>query len=123
MSNQYFSKAELTCNCGCCQSHMDDHFMMKLTQMRRETGVVMPINSAYRCPVYDDKMGGAGVHPTGRAVDIRLSGEAADLIITIAPQYGFSGRGIKQRGPFGKRFIHLDDLDNGDHPRPRTWTY
>jgi len=102
---------------------MDTLFMNRLTLMRRETGIVMPLNSAFRCEKHDKDIGGAGVHPQGRAVDIRTYGRNADKLITLAPSYGFTGRGANQKGPYASRFLHIDDLGDGPHPRPWTWTY
>jgi hypothetical protein len=37
---------------------------------------------------------------------------------------GFTGIGIKQKGPGLSRFVHLDMiLPAGRHPRPRLWSY
>ncbi len=119
---QYFSKEELACPC-CGISEMNTLFMQRLTRMRRETGIVMPVTSGFRCELHDKDIGGAGVHPQGRAVDMNIYGKDADTIITLSPGYGFTGRGINQKGPYNKRFLHLDDLPDGSHPRPRTWTY
>ena len=120
---QYFSVEELTCHCGCGRSEMDHDFMAKLVAVRRLNGRPMNLSSAFRCPEYDASIGGAGVHPTGHAVDILISGENALDIILLAHDRGMSGFGIKQHGDHASRFVHLDDLVGGKGPRPWIWSY
>ncbi len=100
-------------------------FMQRLQALRDRMGFALTVTSGYRSPAYDGSMGGAGVHPTGRAVDIEIAGERAFLLFAAAFDLGFTGVGSKQSGPWPGRFIHLDDLPIGDesHPRPRHWTY
>jgi len=123
----HFTLEELRCpHCG--EMHMNDLFMKKIVALREVTEITMPVTSGYRCIYYDNEIGGAGVHPTGHGLDIQLSGSNADKIITLAPAFGMTGRGIDQKGAWDQRFIHLDDLEDGEHlgkyhPRPRTWTY
>ena len=121
----YFTMEELTCPCGCGQMNMKPSFMRKVVNMRMQTGIKMKVTSAYRCPEYDKSIGGAGVHPTGRAIDINIYYSDADTIINLMSSYRFTGRGVKQHGPVNKRLIHMDDLDNGElgKTRPATWTY
>ena len=76
-----------------------------------------------RTPEHDKAIKGANVHPSGEAVDIGVSGERAYHLIRLAPAMGFTGIGINQRGPYKGRFVHLDTLDDDDHPRPRIWSY
>jgi len=121
---QYFTNAELMCHCNQCDSasKMNHEFMVKLVAIRRETGVPMPLTSAYRCPTHNDNISSTGLtgpHTTGRAVDIPCSGKAAFAIVSSAHRNGMTGIGIKQKG--AGRFIHLDDLSGAT--RPWVWSY
>lgn len=117
-----FTPEEMACR-GSGTVHMDPAFMDRLQDLRNALGFPFIVSSAYRTPEYDRSIGGAGVHPLGRAVDLRVYGTRAFEIVTRAKAYGFTGIGVAQKGPRASRFIHLDDLPNGDHPRPWVWTY
>ena len=84
----------------------------------------MRLSSAYRCPDYNNSQsssGGAGPHTTARAVDVLMYGADAHKLLGIALDEGMSGIGLSQRGSYGGRFVHLDNLT--DPPRPWVWTY
>ena len=127
---RHFKPAEFACRCGDCGSEgfeMDIVFISALDQLRERSGRAMIITSGYRCPAYNDRIsttGEDGPHTTGRAADVRVSGEPAFRLVQQCSLGGWmSGIGINQRGAHDKRFIHLDDLTGPDHPRPRIWTY
>lgn len=127
MSYDYFSDDELRCKCGCGSAYMDDAFMRKLVSLREKMGFPFHLTSAYRCPMHNEAVshtGREGPHTTGRAVDIALFGGQAQLVITNAGMHGMTGIGVKQKGDYNSRFIHLDDLPNDPHqPRPWVWSY
>ena len=100
---------------------MNPDFMDKLQALREAIGQPVTINSGFRCIIYDKSIGGAGVHPKGRAADIKIMGADADKLVGISYGLGFTGRGISQRGEWAGRFIHLDDLQGVK--RPRVWSY
>ena len=110
-----------------CDEHlMHEGFMDRLEALRVDYGIAMVLSSAYRTPEHNDKVSSTGFdgpHTTGRAVDILVAGEDAYKLIALAVSRGFTGIGIKQKGAWDKRFIHLDDLPDGSHPRPRIWSY
>lgn len=119
---RYFSVEELRCKCGCGRWDMDHVYMDRLVALREDLGFPFPINSAYRCVEYDQSIGGAGVHPTGHATDIGVSGHQALQLVSRATAHGMTGVGVKQKGT--GRFVHLDDLQPEEHPpRPWIWTY
>lgn len=65
-----------------------------------------------------------GAHTTGKAVDVKCHGREARRIITVALAQNVSGLGIKQHGPRGSRFLHLDlCMTARNRPRPWVWTY
>ena len=122
---QYFSMEELTCHCGCGRMEMKDDFMRKLVALRDDLQVPLYVTSGYRCKKWNTHVsttGDTGPHTTGRAVDIRIAGADAYKLVRHALMHEFTGIGLKQRGPWSDRFIHLDDLviPGG---RPRVWTY
>jgi hypothetical protein len=49
-------------------------------------------------------------------------------LVETAKKFGMTGIGVKQNGPAGKRFIHLDNLGSKytkltGGPRPWLWSY
>ncbi|MFQ5509929.1 MAG: D-Ala-D-Ala carboxypeptidase family metallohydrolase [Leptospirillia bacterium] len=118
----HFPASEIACrHCGDLVMHPP--FMDRLERLRAAFAHPMPVTSGYRCPAHDATIGGAGVHPTGRAVDVALSGADLYRLLALALSMGFTGIGIHQRGPMEQRFIHLDDMEDGHTPRPRIWSY
>lgn len=120
---RYFPRHELACKC-CGEMHMHPGFMRKLVELRDKAGFPFPVTSAYRCPNHNQRVSSTGIngpHVTGRAVDIAVSRERALWIVSYAVEYGFTGLGISQKGT--SRFIHLDDLQAPDYPRPSIWSY
>lgn len=127
---KHFDPSEFACHCGECEStgeEMNLHFVAKLEQLRERFQNPMIVTSGYRCPEHNNNVSSTGLdgpHTTGRAADILVSGEEAFHLMQQCSLGGWmSGIGINQRGPYEKRFIHLDDLKGPDHPRPRVWTY
>ena len=102
---------------------MNPVFMEKLVTLRKAFGKPMVLTSAYRTPEHNKLVGGAlnGAHVMGRAVDVLMAGEDAYALVKMALEHGFTGIGLKQKGDWGDRFVHLDDM-RGER-RPRIWTY
>ncbi|GAA5446076.1 hypothetical protein Misp06_04284 [Microbulbifer sp. NBRC 101763] len=122
--NDYFTDAELACRC-CGKNHFKDETLDRLILVRERLGKPMIINSGYRCPAHNARLNATMTHTTGQAVDISVSVGGAHRLIKIALEEGFTGMGVKQKGPIKKRFIHLDDLDSipGERTRPTVWSY
>lgn len=135
-----FSRRELQCRCGTCQfPGMDRVFMLMMQRLREIYDAPMVVSSAYRCSAHNMRVsssGSAGPHTTGKAMDIRVSGQAAFRLLTAAcalryrdlttcRDHVFSGIGISQKGAHGSRFIHLDCLriDEANGARPWVWSY
>ena len=116
-----FTEDEMRCKCGCGRADMDPDFMALLQGVRDAYKRPMVVNSGFRCPEHDTAIGGAGVHPTGHAGDISVSGENAHSLLTVALVLGMRGIGLKQHSAMAGRFMHLDDL--GGPTRPRIWSY
>lgn len=122
---KHFSLNELKCKCGCGRMELSPAFLAKLEELRVAYGKPMIITSGFRCPRYNaliSATGDTGPHTVG-AVDIAIAGPDAYTLLQLAMLIGFSGIGLRQKGPFPSRFIHLDDLPPTTHPRPRVWTY
>lgn len=89
----------------------------KFIPVCRRMGKTLTINSAYRSPKYNKKIGGAknSFHSTGLAMDISMAGLSNDEIrkfIRIASQEGFMGIAYYS----GSNFTHIDLGSR------RTWT-
>ena len=117
----YFSSEELSCSC-CGKYFFVSFTLEKLNRLRESLGFPLTVTSGYRCPEYNTKMGYTQTHSSGQAADIAVSHEQAYRLIQEAPEHGFTGIGINQKG--GGRFIHLDDLESKPKgPRPHIWSY
>jgi zinc D-Ala-D-Ala carboxypeptidase len=80
------------------------------------------VSSGYRCsnhPIEQAK-DNPGAHAKGKAVDIRVAGEDAIDLIVVAGLNGIRRIGVKQKGDWSSRFIHLDKDD--DLPNA-IWSY
>ena len=121
-----FAPSEMRCR-GTNKLLIVPAFMDRLQGLRDELGFALPVTSGFRTPDYNNKIsktGTDGPHTTGRSVDIQAHGYRAFKIMAAAPAHGFTGLGQKQHGPYDKRFVHLDDLDElPKRPRPWPWTY
>lgn len=127
---EFFTPKELKCKCGKCSStghEMKFELMEKLIFLRRTYGWPMHVSSAYRCPTHNRKVsttGLIGAHTTGLAVDIRVAGARAFLLLKKAyAMDAFTGIGINQKDDWYSRFIHLDVCDIEKHNRPNIWSY
>ena len=104
-----FSRAEMSCRCGCGLDHMDEQFMRMLQQLRNELGP-LPVTSGVRCEKHNDHTGGypKSAHLQSKGADIRIFGPRALKLVEESRRIGFSGIGISQKGDKSSRFIHLD---------------
>ena len=102
-------------------------FLDRLQTLRLSLQRPIILTSAYRSPECNLQVastGADGPHTTGRAVDILIAGADALDLIGRAWVNGFTGIGLKQHGPHGRRYVHLDDLLSAPgRPRPWIWTY
>ena len=106
---------------------IETEFLDKVERLRAIVGWPLMITSGYRSPAHNAAVsttGEHGPHTTARAVDIRIYGERALILIENALTLGFTGIGVKQHGLRLGRFVHLDDLGElPDRPRPWLWSY
>jgi len=75
--SEHFSKRELDCHCGCDAPLAVEQNLtalaMTLEKLRDELGgTPLHVNSGYRCPAYNRKIGGASrsQHMEGKAADL-----------------------------------------------------
>ncbi len=101
-----------------CEKNMDEDFLAKLDNARVIADIPFIINSAWRSPEHNKKVGGKpnSSHLKGLAVDIKIENSRQRFIVLQALiAAGFTRIGI------AKTFIHVDG-DNEKDPRV-TWLY
>ena len=97
---------------------MDKTFLLRLDEARERAGIPFIINSAYRTPEHNAKIGGKpnSSHLKGLAVDISVTNSRQRFIILNALiDVGFTRIGIADT------FIHID-LDK-EKSEKVVWTY
>lgn len=98
--------------------HMNTAFVFRLDEAREIAGVPFHINSGYRTPYHNKKVGGVdnSSHKKGLAVDIRANNDNDRQKILHALYVVGLGRRIG----IAKTFIHVDD----DKSKPaKAWLY
>ncbi len=105
-----FTPAEIASN-GDGSVLINADAMDKLQLLRDLIGRPLIINSAYRDPIYNAKVGGAplSMHKQGRAFDIALRGHDRRQLARAAQAAGFTGFG------YYNTFLHVDT------GRKRSW--
>lgn len=115
--NEYFSIGkkktnfqikEFACNDGSDVILVNDELVEKLQIMRSYFGVPITINSGYRTPDYNAKVGGVNdsQHTLGKAADIVVRGINPKTVANFAKRIGFMGVGTY------KDFVHVDVREN-----------
>jgi len=104
-NSEYFSAEELACR-STGQIFIHDDSLNKLEALRQMLGKPMIVNSAYRSPEHNKKVGGAkeSMHLKGKAFDISMSNHDPAHFERCARQCGFTGFGFYP----GSNFIHID---------------
>ena len=115
-----FKESEFACK-HCGKAEMDPDFMFRLQTLRTRYRKPMTITSGYRCPEHpiEAAKSSPGPHSTGKAADVGVQGAEAHRVLSIALEMNFKGIGVQQKGD--KRFLHLDDVEDG--ARPTVWSY
>jgi uncharacterized protein YcbK (DUF882 family) len=101
-----FSLHEFECHDGSHLVKLDEVLIEKLQQLRDKIGLPITINSGYRTPEHNTKIGGApkSQHMLGKAADISVRGWTAKQITEMAETIGFGGIGIYHK----QNFVHVD---------------
>lgn len=103
----YFKPVEFTCDGKPCLDKMDPDFLQKLVTLRERCDLPFTLNSSWRSPAKNARVGGASdsMHLRGRAVDILCtSGRMRWEIVQQATAMGLSV-GIMENA------VHVDDRD------------
>lgn len=107
----HFNRSEFRCKCGNCGfDTVDVDTLDVLEAVRTHFDAPVVINSGYRCPAYNAKIGGApsSQHTLGRAADIRVQGvEPGDVYDWLAANYPSASLGRYET------FTHVDTRSNG----------
>ena len=113
-----FTREEFTCRCGCERNEMRTEFLERLQALRSVYGKPLHITSGYRCPQHPKEAEKVrpGMHNTGLAADVGISGSEAVALLRLALDAGFKGIGVNQKGD--GRFLHLDLRES-----PTIWSY
>lgn len=117
MKFKYFTKEEFACPCGKCENKISDKFISLLDDLRGKIGKPMIVNSGYRCPEHNEKIG-------GRPNSAHLDGVAADISVKDSrTRYNLVSLALEKFNRVGvaKTFIHLDIAKN--KPLDVMWTY
>ena len=118
----YFTLEERSCPC-CGVDGMNPATLARWNALREDVGFPINMSSGYRCPAYNTANGYTQTHATGGAGDAMCSHKEAYVLAHKAPDHGFTGIGVSQKG--AARFLHLDDLEEElpFRPRPHLWSY
>lgn len=101
--SEHFNEKEFAC-------HGDNLIMLypeliyRLELLRKEAGKPISVNSGYRSPQYNKKIGGAknSQHMVGKAADIKIQGLTPSQVAKLAEKVGFRGIGTYDT------FTHVD---------------
>lgn len=115
--NKYFKIDEFTCKCGKCempQGMPSDELIDTLVEIREYFNKPIIINSGYRCPTHNKRIGGA-------VKSRHIEGDAVDFIVKDIPTQAVFEYVLKTYNdkPFGiaisinpndefRGFVHLD---------------
>jgi uncharacterized protein YcbK (DUF882 family) len=102
--SEHFKLSEFECREG-REVKLHKGLIIKLEKLRKRIGQPLIINSGYRTPEYNKKIGGAekSQHMKGTAADIRkVDGLTIDEMASLAEAVGFDGIGKYDN------FIHVD---------------
>ena len=100
-----FSPAEIACR-GTGKLLVNEDALNRLQELRVTLGKPLIVNSAYRSPEHNRKVGGAKAskHLEGTAFDISMANHDPASFIAAARKAGFKGIGTYPRS----NFIHID---------------
>ncbi|EOH2540774.1 YcbK family protein [Campylobacter jejuni] len=115
--NKYFKESEFKCKCGKCELPTNvpsDELIDILCEIREHFDSPVTINSGYRCPEHNARVGGAKTsqHAVGSAADFVVKGvKTKDVYDYVISKYGYRPLGIAFK--FNNQdeyagFVHLD---------------
>lgn len=73
--SEHFTQREFACRCGCGAEDVEPELIEVLEAARAHFGVPIIVVSGRRCPIHNNKVGGARTsqHLSGTAADIKMS--------------------------------------------------
>ena len=106
----HFRVREFACHDGSDTVKIDEALVELLEQIRAAAGGAVTVNSGYRTPAYNSRVGGArnSQHVLGTAADIVVAGASPLLVGQMAEYYLGDSGGI---GVYGT-FTHVDTRNN-----------
>lgn len=114
-----FKASEFRCKGkDCCDEFKIDEALVEwLQKIRDHFGKSVTVNSGYRCPIHNPKVGGSpsSHHMRGQAADIWISGVAPRKIAEYAEQIGVKRIGLYETEKDGY-FVHI-----GSDTKKRFW--
>jgi peptidoglycan hydrolase-like protein with peptidoglycan-binding domain len=106
-----FAVAEFACHgTDCCSTvKIDDQLAEYLQKIRDHFGKPVTINSGYRCPTHNKRIGGTpgSYHAKGMAADIAVKDVAPAEVAKYAESIGIKGIGLYETAKDGY-FVHVD---------------
>ena len=107
--NSYEFRCGLGSPCSCSTILIDDKLVDYLQKIRDNFGKSVSITSAYRCPSYNKRIGGAtqSYHSKGMACDIVVNGVTPREVAKYAESIGILGIGLYETASDG-HFVHID---------------
>ncbi len=116
INNPYFKEDEFKCKCGKCKLPVDcppEELIDILCEIRSHYNAPITINSGYRCPEHNAKVGGAknSRHTKGDAVDFVVKGVKTQEVYDYCEKLPYAntlGLAIKHNPDPYKGFVHLD---------------
>jgi uncharacterized protein YcbK (DUF882 family) len=112
----HFGAAEFACKCCGEPGDIDPLLVDALEALRALVARPIRINSGYRCPKHNARVGGSpkSQHMAGRAADIRVSNMTGEALYQLAKELPeFRGLGV------ASNWLHVDTRTG---PRSR-WRY
>lgn len=104
---KHFKNIEFMCKCGCRRIKLDNSLKLYLEIVRYHFRKSIYINSGYRCPAWNKKVGGASKsqHMLGKAADIRVHGVSAAKVSKFCSNLMIKHGGVSLSYP---TFTHID---------------
>jgi len=101
----HFKLSEFSCPC-CKRVMLHPKLLAKLMELRKILERPIYITSGYRCPEYNQKIGGVvnSYHCIGLAADIKVKDINLIELLGYAEEIDFAGIGFYEK----KNFLHLD---------------
>ena len=102
---RHFKLAEFACPC-CNLVMLHPELLAKLVELRKVLERAVYISSGYRCPRYNQKIGGVvnSYHCIGLASDITVEDINLISLLELCENIDFNGIGFYEK----KDFLHLD---------------